>query len=232
MLDFSVGDLFFALFIFIYSYLFSTTKNPKLISNLYLTSVDESIQTDRPNLHFNRALLHSLIRLLAPISPFGLFLPLCLVNALCCCCCCWIGHIALCIRQYLIHKQLLKCQSINFNVCDVHCIPCTARLLPLRFAAPYSTEQTRHTLRLMMIVLIFMTDSNNRCIWLKNAFAAAAAAAAALYMTHKWNCIFDGREKKEKTNMLTVMHLKLSVYISIINLWNAMNWNEMKRNVA
>lgn len=22
-----------------------------------------------------------------------------------------------CIRQYLIHKQLLKCQSINFNVC-------------------------------------------------------------------------------------------------------------------
>lgn len=78
----------------------NTTKNSKLILNLYLTSVDESIQTIDP---IYISAIYFLTRFVNVLIQF--FFP-----------------------QYLIHKQLLKCQSINFNACDVYCIPCILTL--------------------------------------------------------------------------------------------------------
>lgn len=119
--------------IFIYSHFFFSfalkmTKNSKLILNLYLTSVDESIQTIDPicirAMHFWLVFVNALI-------------PVFLLDSL----------------QYFIHKQLLKCQSINFNACDIYCIPC------ILTSHNQQQQQQLAILRLMMIVRWYVTDT-------------------------------------------------------------------------
>lgn len=136
-----------------------------------MTSVDESIQTIDP---IYISAIYFLTRFVNVLIQF--FFP-----------------------QYLIHKQLLKCQSINFNACDVYCIPCISTL--------HTTNNNCNS------------EVNDDCadMWLIRITAAFDWKTHPMY--HKYNWILE-RKNMDKNASFRMSHVPF--YISITNLWSGM----------